>query len=166
VLSGEAINTNILVFFFTAVLEYNITYNQVYLDVSKETRENITFQLFIVVFLVIFIPKQPSIAPLSVFNFTLICTLNWLIDVFRQCIVSHQKIFIIKILPDNYRVRIMVFNATFNNISFISWQSVLLVEYRLQVTDKLYHIMLYRVHLAWTGFKLATLVVEKHLLYR
>jgi hypothetical protein len=26
------------------------------------------------------------------------------------------------------RVRVMVFNATFNNISFILWQSVLLVE--------------------------------------
>jgi hypothetical protein len=26
------------------------------------------------------------------------------------------------------RVRIMVFNATFNNISVISWQSVLLME--------------------------------------
>jgi hypothetical protein len=29
---------------------------------------------------------------------------------------------------NTYRVRDMVFNATFNNISVISWQSVLLVE--------------------------------------
>jgi hypothetical protein len=46
----------------------------------------------------------------------------------------------------------MVFNPTFNNISIISRQSVLLVEETdylnktkvlSQVTDKLYHIMLY-----------------------
>ena len=58
-----------------------------------------------------------------------------------------------------------MFNATVNNISVISWWSVLLVEETgvpgeilSQVTEKLYHIM-YRTHLAWAGFELTTLVV-------
>ena len=50
----------------------------------------------------------------------------------------------------------MVFSATFNNISAISWRSVLLVE-EVDVTDKLYHIMLYTS--PWSRFELTTSVV-------
>jgi hypothetical protein len=45
-------------------------------------------------------------------------------------------------------VRVKVFNATFNNIS----------TNLSQVTDNIYHIMLYQVHLTWAGFELTTLV--------
>jgi hypothetical protein len=59
----------------------------------------------------------------------------------------------------------MIFNATLNIISAISWRSVLLVEetgvpgenYRPVASH--WQTLVYQVHLAWAGFKLTTLVV-------
>jgi hypothetical protein len=48
----------------------------------------------------------------------------------------------------------MVFNATFNNISAISWWSVLLVEGT--------NIMLYRVHIAMNGIRTRNFSGDRH----
>ena len=48
-------------------------------------------------------------------------------------ITGHEKQ--IQTIMGGGRVRVMVFNTTINNISVMSWQSLLLVEYPEKTTD-------------------------------
>jgi hypothetical protein len=69
---------------------------------------------------------------------------------------------------NNEEVSVKVFNATFNNISVISWRSFSLVEETRVPGEnqrpvashwQTHHIMVYPVHLAWAGIELTTLGV-------
>jgi hypothetical protein len=65
----------------------------------------------------------------------------------------------------------MVFSATFNIMSAISWLSVLMVEETgvpgknhdlPQIPDKLYQIILHRVHIVMSGIRARNLGNEMH----
>ena len=83
-------------------------------------------------------------------------------------VLTYWSLITVFIFIENVWFGLMMLYATFNNSSVVSWLQFLRwrkPEYLeestdlSEVTDKLYHIMLYRIHLVLAGFELTTLVV-------
>ena len=86
----------------------------------------------------------------------------WFVNI-RMLLMHAGSKTVVSLIEGLVWFRFMVFNATFSNISVISWRSVLLVEETWQNHQPasrwqtLSHNT--QLHLAWLGFELATLVV-------
>ena len=87
----------------------------------------------------------------------------------EKIIIFIKDLIIGKVNIKGFGFGLWCFSATFNTISTISWRSFVLVEVTgvLGEThhrpDKLYHIMLYRVHLGMNGIRSHNINIEKSL---